>query len=82
VESSCTGTAREKRALNEAQDDPPRRQSMLYWALMFLVVALVAAIFGFGGIASTATGIAQVLFVIAIIMFIVSLFAGFMRRNR
>jgi uncharacterized membrane protein YtjA (UPF0391 family) len=54
---------------------------MLYWALMFLVVALVAAIFGFGGIASTATGIAQVLFVIAIIMFVVSLFAGFMRRN-
>ncbi|WP_428663450.1 DUF1328 domain-containing protein [Reyranella sp.] len=55
---------------------------MLYWALMFLVVALVAAVFGFGGIASTATGIAQVLFVIAIIMFAVSLFAGFMRRNR
>jgi uncharacterized membrane protein YtjA (UPF0391 family) len=55
--------------------------TMLYWALMFLVVALVAAIFGFGGIASTATGIAQVLFVIAIIMFVVSLFAGFRRRN-
>lgn len=54
---------------------------MLYWALMFLVVALVAAIFGFGGIASTATGIAQVLFVIAIVMFAVSLVAGFMRRN-
>ena len=54
---------------------------MLYWALMFLVVALVAAIFGFGGIASTATGIAQVLFVIALIRFLVSLFAGVMRRN-
>jgi len=54
---------------------------MLYWALMFLVVALVAAIFGFGGIASTATGIAQILFVIAIVLFVVSLFAGFMRRN-
>ena len=54
---------------------------MLHWALMFLGVALVAAIFGFGGIASTATGIAQVLLVIAIIMFVVSLFAGFMRRN-
>lgn len=54
---------------------------MLYWALMFLIVALVAAIFGFGGIASTATGIAQVLFVIALVMFVVSLLAGFMRRN-
>ena len=54
---------------------------MLYWALMFLVIALVAALFGFGGIASTATGIAQILFVIAIVLFIVSLFAGFVRRN-
>ena len=54
---------------------------MLYWALMFLVIALVAAVFGFGGIASTATGIAQILFVIAIVLFLVSLLAGFMRRR-
>ena len=54
---------------------------MLHWALMFLLVALVAAIFGFGGIASTATGIAQVLFVIAIIMFVMSLLAGYMRHT-
>ncbi|HEY6717357.1 MAG TPA: DUF1328 domain-containing protein [Reyranella sp.] len=54
---------------------------MLYWALMFLVIALVAAVFGFGGIASTATGMAQILFVIALVLFIVSLFAGFLRRN-
>ena len=54
---------------------------MLYWALMFLVIALVAAVFGFGGIASTATGLAQILFVIALVLFIVSLFAGFLRRN-
>ena len=46
---------------------------MLYWALMFLVVALVAALFGFGGIASTATGIAQILFVVALVMFLVTL---------
>ena len=54
---------------------------MLYWALMFLVIALVAAVFGFGGIASTAAGMAQILFVIALVLFVVSLFAGFMRRN-
>jgi uncharacterized membrane protein YtjA (UPF0391 family) len=54
---------------------------MLYWALMFLVIALVAAVFGFGGIASTATGMAQILFVIALVLFIVSLFAGFLSRN-
>ena len=54
---------------------------MLYWALMFLVIALVAAVFGFGGIASTATGMAQILVVIAIIMFVISLFAGLVRRH-
>jgi uncharacterized membrane protein YtjA (UPF0391 family) len=54
---------------------------MLYWALMFLIIALIAAIFGFGGIASTATGIAQILFVIAIVLFLVSLLAGFLRRR-
>ena len=54
---------------------------MLYWALMFLVVALVAAVFGFGGIASTATGMAQILFLVALVLFVVSVFAGFVRRN-
>ncbi len=54
---------------------------MLYWSLMFLVVALVSAVFGFAGIASTAVGIAQILFVVALILFVVSLFAGITRRN-
>ena len=54
---------------------------MLYWALMFLVVALVAALFGFGGIASTATGIAQILFVVALVLFVVSLLANLLRRR-
>jgi uncharacterized membrane protein YtjA (UPF0391 family) len=48
---------------------------------MFLVVALVAALFGFGGIASTATSIAQILFVIALVLFLVTLIANFVRRN-
>jgi uncharacterized membrane protein YtjA (UPF0391 family) len=55
---------------------------MLYWALMFLVVALLAGIFGFGGIASTAAGMAQILFVIALVLFVASLLAGFVRRNQ
>jgi uncharacterized membrane protein YtjA (UPF0391 family) len=54
---------------------------MLYWALVFLVVALVAAVFGFGGIAATASSMAQILFVVALILFVVSLFAGFVRRK-
>lgn len=54
---------------------------MLYWAVMFLVIALVAAVFGFGGIASTATGLAQILFFIALVLFVISLFTGLLRRN-
>lgn len=54
---------------------------MLYWALMFLVVALIAALFGFGGIAATATGIAQVLFIVALVLFVASLLAAIVRRN-
>jgi uncharacterized membrane protein YtjA (UPF0391 family) len=47
--------------------------AMLGWALTFLIVAIIAAIFGFGGIATTAAGIAQILFVIFIVLFLASL---------
>jgi uncharacterized membrane protein YtjA (UPF0391 family) len=57
-------------------------QAMLHWALVFLVVALVAAVFGFGGIASTAAGMAQILFVVALVLFVVSLLFGFARGGR
>ena len=57
----------------------PMENSMLHWALVFLVVALVAAVFGFGGIASTAAGMAQILFVVALVLFVVSLLFGFAR---
>jgi len=49
---------------------------MLSWALAFLVIAIIAAIFGFGGIAATATGIAKILFYIFIILFLISLLFG------
>lgn len=47
---------------------------MLSWALTFFVLAIIAAIFGFGGIASAAAGIAKILFVIFVILFIASFF--------
>jgi uncharacterized membrane protein YtjA (UPF0391 family) len=47
--------------------------AMLGWALTFLIVAIIAAIFGFGGIATTAAGIAQILFVVFIVLFLASL---------
>ena len=46
---------------------------MLYWALVFFVVSLVAALFGFGGIATAAAGIAQILFYIFLLLMILSL---------
>jgi uncharacterized membrane protein YtjA (UPF0391 family) len=53
---------------------------MLSWAIAFFILALVAAFFGFGGIASSAAGIAKVLLVLFVIGFIVSLFLGTRRR--
>jgi uncharacterized membrane protein YtjA (UPF0391 family) len=47
--------------------------AMLGWALTFLLVAIIAAIFGFGVIVTTAAGIAQILFVIFIVLFLASL---------
>jgi len=52
---------------------------MLYWALLFFIVALVALVFGFGGIAAGAAGIAKILFFVFLVLFILSLLTG-MRR--
>ena len=41
---------------------------MLYWAAIFFVVAIIAAAFGFGGIAAGAAGIAKILFFIFVIV--------------
>jgi uncharacterized membrane protein YtjA (UPF0391 family) len=47
---------------------------MLSWAITFLVIAIIAAVFGFGGIAAGAVGIAKVLFFLFLIAFVVSMF--------
>lgn len=54
--------------------------NMLYWALVFLAVAIVAGVLGFGGLAGVAAQIAHVLFWIAIVLLTVSLVLGLMRR--
>lgn len=53
---------------------------MLRYAIIFLVVALFAALLGFGGIAGAAAGIAEVLFYIFIVLFLGSLVLNFVRR--
>jgi len=49
---------------------------MLSWAVTFLIIALVAALFGFGGIASGAASIAQILFFVFLVLFVVALLMG------
>ena len=54
---------------------------MLHYAVVFLVIALVAALFGFGGIAAGAVGIAKVLFFVFVIMAVVSFIIGLLKKN-
>jgi uncharacterized membrane protein YtjA (UPF0391 family) len=49
---------------------------MLYWAFVFLVISIIAAIFGFGGIAAGAAVIAKILFGVFLIIFIALLIMG------
>ena len=49
---------------------------MLKLALFFLVVSLVAALFGFGGISAAAAGIAKLLFLVFVVIFLALLIAG------
>lgn len=53
---------------------------MLYYALVFLLIAIVAAIFGFGGVAIVSAGIAKILFFIFVILFLVSIITHISRR--
>ena len=55
---------------------------MLRFALIFLIVALVAALFGFGGIAEGAVDIAKVLFFIFVVLFLISLVWGMASSRR
>lgn len=50
--------------------------NMLRWALIFLIVALIAGAFGFGGIAAAATDIARILFFVFLLLFAVFLAAN------
>jgi uncharacterized membrane protein YtjA (UPF0391 family) len=52
---------------------------MFGWALTFLVVALIAAVLGFGGIAAFAVDIAKIVFFVAIVLFVVSAVIGLVR---
>ena len=72
-------------SVGHTRSDSPMRlllggESMLRWALIFLIIALVAALFGFTGIAAAAAGIAKFLFflflVVCLIFFLIGISAG------
>jgi uncharacterized membrane protein YtjA (UPF0391 family) len=46
---------------------------MLNWSITFFVIAIIAAVLGFTGIASSAAGIAKILFGVFLVLFVVSL---------
>ena len=56
--------------------------AMLRWALIFLVVAIIAAILGFGGIAGASADIAKILFYIFIAIFVISLLVSLVSGRR
>src|SRR6266581_3248812 len=55
---------------------------MLWWVFVFLGMAIIASLRGLGGLASTAAGIAQVLFFVFLIVFLVALVMGSVRHRR
>lgn len=55
---------------------------MLNWALTFLVLALAAGFFGFGGVAAISANFAQILFIVFIVLFIASGLFGFLRGRK
>jgi uncharacterized membrane protein YtjA (UPF0391 family) len=52
---------------------------MFGWAITFLVVALIAAVLGFGGIAGVAIELAKIVFFVAIVLFLISAVIGLVR---
>jgi uncharacterized membrane protein YtjA (UPF0391 family) len=55
--------------------------NLLHWAVVFLVVAIIAALLGFGGVAGTAMEGARMLFWVALVLLIISLVFGLIRRG-
>jgi uncharacterized membrane protein YtjA (UPF0391 family) len=55
---------------------------MLGWVVTFLIVALVAGVLGFGGVAGASIEIAKIIFFIAVILFVVSAVVGVARGRR
>jgi len=49
---------------------------MLSWSIAFFIIAMIAAVFGFGGLAGTMAGAAKILFFLFLVLFVASLVMG------
>jgi len=56
--------------------------SLLKWALLFFVISIIAALFGFGGIAEASADVARILFYVFVVIFLVLLVMGLMSARR
>src|SRR5262249_29714367 len=97
-QSSCDDPIRTPSSVSAALQPQPERgepksagpvssrrswaMTLLKWALIFLVVSLVAALFGFTGISAASADIARVLFFIFLVIFVVLLVLGLMAGRR
>jgi uncharacterized membrane protein YtjA (UPF0391 family) len=81
-QDSRAGLFPQPTALGELRLRPTRKQEvldMLGWVVTFLIVALIAGILGFGGIAGASVEIAKIIFFIAVVLFLVSAVIGVSR---
>jgi uncharacterized membrane protein YtjA (UPF0391 family) len=77
----CTGQAQTASLPAGITGTPSKELTMLHYAVVFLVIALIAAVFGFGGIAASAVGIAKLLFVVFLVMAVVTFLFGILRKG-
>lgn len=57
-------------------------RTVFSWALTFLIIALISAAFGFGGMASASAGVAQVLFLVFFLLFVGAVLARIVKDDR
>lgn len=55
---------------------------MLFWTITFMLLALVSGVLGFGGIAEISTDLAQISFLVFLVLFIGSIIMGFVNKTR
>jgi uncharacterized membrane protein YtjA (UPF0391 family) len=73
------GRPSEAKTAARSRDGRHKDYDMLNLVVTLLIIALIAAVLGFGGIATAAVGIAKVIFLVALLLFAVAAIAGTMR---